>query len=71
MSTKRFSLPHALSLALTKLNINQGDRGELLVAAFFTWARDRIVCYERTTNSLALISQSKSSSKNCFRIQRR
>ena len=38
-----FSLPGALSTILSGFCINQGDRGELLVAAFFTWARDQAV----------------------------
>ena len=38
-----FSLPSALSTILSGFCINQGDRGELLVAAFFTWARDEAV----------------------------
>jgi hypothetical protein len=36
----QFNLPTALSEILTGFSINLGDRGELLVAAFFTWARD-------------------------------
>ncbi|KAH9063738.1 hypothetical protein EDB83DRAFT_801916 [Lactarius deliciosus] len=35
-----FSLVDALSGVLTGFGINTGDRAELLVAAFFTWARD-------------------------------
>src|SRR6266702_1423033 len=38
-----FSLPSALTTILSGFCINQGDRGELLVAAFFTWARDQVV----------------------------
>ncbi|KAH8993716.1 hypothetical protein EDB92DRAFT_2113656 [Lactarius akahatsu] len=41
--SKIFSLPAALALVLTGSCINQGDRGELLVAAFFTWARDKVI----------------------------
>ncbi|KAH9174011.1 hypothetical protein EDB89DRAFT_2068265 [Lactarius sanguifluus] len=41
MSDRRgFSLVDALSEVLTRFSINTGDRAELLVAAFFTWARD-------------------------------
>ncbi|KAH9009201.1 hypothetical protein EDB83DRAFT_2234923 [Lactarius deliciosus] len=41
MSDRRgFSLVDALSEVLTGFGINTGDRAELLVAAFFTWARD-------------------------------
>lgn len=43
MSSPSFSLSGALSRVLSGYCINQGDRGELLVAAFFTWARDRVV----------------------------
>lgn len=38
-----FNLPQALSSVLSGFCIHQGSRGELLVAAFFTWARDRAV----------------------------
>ncbi|KAH9021093.1 hypothetical protein EDB83DRAFT_2320509, partial [Lactarius deliciosus] len=38
-----FDFPRALSLVLTGFSIDQGDRGELLVAAFFTWARDQVI----------------------------
>ncbi len=38
-----FSLPASLSLVLTGFSTNQEDREELLVAAFFTWARDRVI----------------------------
>ena len=48
MSSETFSLPRALSLTLTGFSISQGDRGELLVAAFFTWARDQVVHPKRT-----------------------
>ncbi|KAH9173206.1 hypothetical protein EDB89DRAFT_2068954 [Lactarius sanguifluus] len=41
--SKIFSLPAALALVLTGFFIDQGDRGELLVAAFFTWARDKVI----------------------------
>ncbi|KAH9030051.1 hypothetical protein EDB85DRAFT_1891783 [Lactarius pseudohatsudake] len=41
MSDSRvFNLVDALSEVLTGFGINTGDRAELLVAAFFTWARD-------------------------------
>ncbi|KAI9429403.1 hypothetical protein H4582DRAFT_2065292 [Lactarius indigo] len=43
MLSKEFDLPRALSLVLTGFSVDQGDRGELLVAAFFTWARDRAI----------------------------
>jgi hypothetical protein len=39
-----FNLAKALSELLTGFSINLGDRGELLVAAFFTWARDTAIC---------------------------
>ncbi len=41
--TDVFSLPSALSVVLSGFCINQGDRGELLVASFFTWARDQVI----------------------------
>ncbi|KAI9452701.1 hypothetical protein BJY52DRAFT_1225998 [Lactarius psammicola] len=41
MSSDHFDLAHALTLVLKGFSINQGDRGELLVAAFFAWARDK------------------------------
>ncbi|KAH9179801.1 hypothetical protein EDB89DRAFT_2238751 [Lactarius sanguifluus] len=43
MLSKEFDLPRALSLVLTGFSVDQGDRGELLVAAFFAWARDRAI----------------------------
>lgn len=43
MSSPQFSLPNALKLVLNGFSVDQGDRGELLVAAFFTWARDRVI----------------------------
>jgi hypothetical protein len=43
MSSKDFSLPVALSHVLGGYCINQGDRGELVVSSFFTWARDQVV----------------------------
>jgi hypothetical protein len=42
MTTDVFSLPSALSLVLSRYYINQGERGELIVASF-TWARDQVV----------------------------
>ncbi len=41
--SKMFSMPAALAMVLTGFCISQGDRGELLVAAFFTWARDQVI----------------------------
>ncbi len=38
-----FKLADALVEVLSGYNINPGDRAELLVSAFFTWARDRAV----------------------------
>ena len=43
MLSEKFCLHRALSLVLTGFSINQGDRGELLVAAFFAWARDQAI----------------------------
>jgi len=43
MLTDKFSLLSALSLVLSGYCINRGDRGELVVASFFTWARDQVV----------------------------
>jgi hypothetical protein len=43
MLIKKFSLPSALSQILTGYCIHQGERGELIVASFFTWARDQVV----------------------------
>ena len=43
MLSKKFCLHRALSLVLTGFSINQGDRRELLVAAFFTWAHDQAI----------------------------
>jgi hypothetical protein len=40
MSSTKFSLSRALALVLNGFSVNQGERRELLVAAFFTWARD-------------------------------
>ena len=39
----RFDLADALSDVLIGFSIHLGDRGELLVAAFFTWARDAVM----------------------------
>jgi hypothetical protein len=41
MLNSTFSLPRALSVVLDDYYINQEDRGELIVASLFTWARDR------------------------------
>jgi hypothetical protein len=38
-----FNLPEALSIVLTGFGISPGDRAELLVYAFFTWARDKAI----------------------------
>ncbi|KAH9050406.1 hypothetical protein EDB83DRAFT_2190226, partial [Lactarius deliciosus] len=38
-----FNFPHALLLVLMGFSIDQGDCGELLVATFFTWARDQVI----------------------------
>jgi len=44
MSDRRgFNLGDTLAEVLSGYGINSGDRAELLVAAFFTWARDRTV----------------------------
>ena len=43
MLTREFSLPGALSEILGGYCIDQGERGELIVASFFTWARDQVV----------------------------
>ncbi|KAI0253840.1 hypothetical protein BJV78DRAFT_1351441 [Lactifluus subvellereus] len=40
---ERFDLANALSDFLGGFSIHTGDRGELLVAAFFTWARDAVM----------------------------
>ncbi|KAI0263025.1 hypothetical protein BC834DRAFT_331317 [Gloeopeniophorella convolvens] len=37
-----FDLPLVLQTVLSGYCISQGDRGELVVAAFFTWARDKV-----------------------------
>ncbi|KAI0262467.1 hypothetical protein BC834DRAFT_972056 [Gloeopeniophorella convolvens] len=37
-----FYLPHVLQDVLTGYSIDQEDRGELLVASFFIWARDQV-----------------------------
>jgi hypothetical protein len=39
----KFHLPLALSIVLGGFCISQGDRGELLVASFFTWACDQVI----------------------------
>ncbi|KAI0291938.1 hypothetical protein B0F90DRAFT_306131 [Multifurca ochricompacta] len=38
-----FNLPVALEKVLLGFSVSQGARGELLVAALFTWARDQVV----------------------------
>jgi hypothetical protein len=38
-----FNLPKALSIVLTGFSISPGDRAELLVYAFFPWARDKAI----------------------------
>ena len=44
MMSTDFSLPYALWLVLSgKYCINKEDCGELIVASFFTWARDQVV----------------------------
>lgn len=43
MRTTPFSMPSALAHVLSGFSISQGDRGELLVAALFTCARDLAV----------------------------
>src|SRR6267142_2303474 len=43
MASNDFSLSSALSTVLKGYCINQGDRGELLAASFFAWARDKVV----------------------------
>jgi hypothetical protein len=43
MISNNFSLSSALSTVLDGYCINQGDHGELLVASFFAWARDKVV----------------------------
>jgi len=58
-----FNLPLALSSVLSSFCINQGARGELLVATFFMWARNKvmysiscptltILCHHFTVNEL-------------------
>jgi hypothetical protein len=49
-----FELSVALTNILSGFCINQGARGELLVAAFFTWARDQVVLPMLGPSSLAL-----------------
>ncbi|KAI0298434.1 hypothetical protein B0F90DRAFT_702078 [Multifurca ochricompacta] len=38
-----FNLPVALEKVFSGFSVSQGARGELLVAAWFTWARDQVV----------------------------
>jgi hypothetical protein len=42
MRSPKFCLLTALSKVLSGYCINRGDRGELVVAAFFAWARDKV-----------------------------
>ncbi|KAI9445640.1 hypothetical protein BJY52DRAFT_1102519, partial [Lactarius psammicola] len=51
MSSNHFDLAHALMLVLKGFSINQGDRGELLVAAFFAWAHDKVVSATQPQNT--------------------
>ena len=50
MRSKNFNLPDALTEVLSGYCINPGDRTELLVFAFFTWARDKAVPQKRLSN---------------------
>ncbi|KAI9436768.1 hypothetical protein BJY52DRAFT_1097803, partial [Lactarius psammicola] len=43
MTDRSFNLADALAEVLTGFGINAGDRAELLVSAFFIWARDKTV----------------------------
>ena len=43
MRDKSFKLADALADVLNHHNINPGDRAELIISAFFTWARDKVV----------------------------
>ncbi|KAH8977434.1 hypothetical protein EDB86DRAFT_1199678 [Lactarius hatsudake] len=56
MSTKHFDLPRALSLVLKGFSVNQGDRRELLVASFFTWACDKVISSKHPRQSLDTIT---------------
>lgn len=49
---KPFPLLEALSKVLTGFNIHRGDRGELLVACFFTCARDKVIDIPRDVTRL-------------------
>ncbi|KAH9051995.1 hypothetical protein EDB83DRAFT_2316621 [Lactarius deliciosus] len=65
MSKVQFDLPRALSLVLKGFSINQGDRGELLVAAFFTWARDKIsVRFDEGPAPIALSQKASNASRS-------
>jgi hypothetical protein len=50
MRSENFNLPDALTEVLSGYCINPGDRAELLVSAFFTWARDKAVPQKRLSN---------------------
>ena len=52
-----FNLADALADALTECDINAGDRAELLVSAFFTWARDRTVSAKLVPQFLGQLSR--------------
>ncbi|KAI0255367.1 hypothetical protein BJV78DRAFT_1279535 [Lactifluus subvellereus] len=41
-NSSNFDLAESLSKVLSGFSVHLGDRGELLVAAFFTWARDKV-----------------------------
>ena len=43
MLTNGFSLHRTLSVVLSGYCVNQGERGELIVSSFFTWARDQVI----------------------------
>ncbi|KAI9430204.1 hypothetical protein H4582DRAFT_1820313, partial [Lactarius indigo] len=68
MLSKEFDLPRALSLVLTGFSVDQGDRGELLVAAFFAWARDRAIKQQlpRPRERVCFHFRSTISSNICF-----
>jgi hypothetical protein len=53
MASDDFSLPCALFWVLNEYHTNPGDRGELVVASFFAWARDEVVkCKGEVTGRL-------------------
>ena len=47
MRSENFNLPNVLTKVLSGYCINPGDRAELLVSAFFTWAHDKAVSQKR------------------------